>query len=76
MGFVARYDYRCSTCEQVFEVSRPMAEADAPVTCPDGHVGAKRQLAVFATSGFAAPSATACGVSPGAASGCCGGACG
>ena len=72
---MARYDYRCSTCDTVFEVSRPMDEADAPVTCPDGHLGAKRQLAVFATSGFAAPDAPACGVGP-AAGGCCGGACG
>lgn len=48
------YDYRCRTCDEVFEQRRPMAEADRPTTCPSGHVGAVRLLAVFATTGFAA----------------------
>ena len=25
-----RYDYRCTTCEATYELSRPMAEADEP----------------------------------------------
>jgi len=41
---MAHYDYRCDTCEAVFEECRPMAAADAPARCPDGHVGATRLL--------------------------------
>jgi putative FmdB family regulatory protein len=61
------YDYRCSTCDEVFEASRPMAEADAPITCPSGHEGARRLLAVFATPGQAS--------APAPSGGCCGGGC-
>jgi hypothetical protein len=31
-----------------------MVDADAPATCPEGHVGARRLLPVFATTGLAA----------------------
>ena len=48
------YEFRCSTCHAVFDERRPMADADAPATCPDGHVGARRLLPVFATTGHAA----------------------
>ena len=48
------YDYRCSTCHAVFDERRPMADADAPASCPDGHAGASRLLPVFATTGRAA----------------------
>lgn len=44
-----RYDFRCRTCGAVYEERRSMAEADAPATCPEGHVGAARLLPVFAT---------------------------
>ncbi len=47
------YEFRCSTCHAVFDERRPMAVADAPVTCPDGHEGARRLLPVFATVGQA-----------------------
>jgi putative FmdB family regulatory protein len=67
---MARYEYRCRTCEQVFEERRPMADADAPAVCPAGHVGAVRLLPVFSTAGFGerasappagAPAAGGCG---------------
>ena len=48
------YEFRCSTCHAVFDERRPMADADAPATCPNGHVGARRLLPVFATMGLAA----------------------
>ena len=68
------YEFRCSTCHAVFDERRPMAGADAPATCPAGHVGATRLLPVFATTGLAAPppSAGACGapVAGGCGSGC------
>ena len=65
-----RYDYRCSTCETTYELSRPMAEADDPATCPEGHIGAARMLPVFAVPGGAvAP------MPSGGGGGCCGGGC-
>lgn len=64
---MARYDYRCTTCMQVFELSRPMTAADDTAVCPAGHEGATRLLAVFATTGGA--------TAPVAAGGCCGGGC-
>ncbi len=51
------YEFRCSTCDAVFDERRPMADADAPAACPDGHVGARRLLPVFATTGLADPPA-------------------
>ena len=32
-----RYEYRCRTCGDTFELSRPMAESSAPAACPAGH---------------------------------------
>ena len=69
---MATYEYRCGPCDDTFEVSRPMAEADAPTVCPSGHADTKRLLSVFASTGGASPSAAP---SMGGG-GCCGGACG
>jgi hypothetical protein len=50
-----------------------MAQADAPARCPDGHVGARRLLPVFATTGLAAePAGGVCGAP---VAGGCGGGC-
>jgi putative FmdB family regulatory protein len=63
------YEYRCRTCDEMFEVRRPMAESAAPASCPRGHGDAVRLLSMFAGTGLAsAPSA--------AGGGCCGGSCG
>ncbi|MGH8980280.1 MAG: zinc ribbon domain-containing protein [Acidimicrobiales bacterium] len=51
------YDFRCRTCGAVFEERRAMVDADAPATCPDGHVGAARLLPVFAATGRAGSAA-------------------
>jgi putative FmdB family regulatory protein len=68
------YEFCCSTCHAVFDDRRPMADADAPATCPAGHVGATRLIPVFATTGLATPprGAGACGapVVGGCGSGC------
>jgi putative FmdB family regulatory protein len=67
------YEFRCTTCHAVYDERRPMAEADAPATCPGGHTGATRLLPVFATTGLAAaPAGGACGapVAGGCGSGC------
>ena len=45
------YEYRCRTCDDVFEMRRPMSESSEPATCPDGHPGAVRLLSVFASVG-------------------------
>ena len=70
-----RYDFKCRTCERTYEVTRAMADADAPATCPDGHVGAVRLLPMFATTGFAT-TGSASGPAPApSGGGCCGGGC-
>jgi len=66
---VATYEFRCRACGATFEQRRPMAEADDPATCPDGHRDTTRLLSVFASTGGAMPAPTGGG-------GCCGGACG
>jgi putative FmdB family regulatory protein len=73
------YEFRCSTCHAVFDERRPMADADAPACCPDGHFGARRLLPVFATTrvssepaGGAAGGAGLCGAP---VAGGCGGGC-
>lgn len=69
---MATYEYRCRRCDDTFELSRPMAQADAPAVCPAGHADTKRLLSVFASTGGASPS----GAPPMSGGGCCGGACG
>jgi len=71
------YEFRCPECETVFEARRPMAEASDPIDCPNGHVGSRRLLSVFASTG----AASAGGGAPAPAArpsggGCCGGMCG
>ena len=67
------YEYRCLSCDELFEVRRTMAEADDGVTCPDGHGDTRRLLSVFGTSGRASQTATA--TVPAAPMGGCGGGC-
>lgn len=43
------YEYRCRTCDEVFEARRAMAEADDPIPCTSGHTDATRLLSVFAS---------------------------
>ena len=66
------YEFRCPTCDERFELRRPMRDVDVPATCPQGHAGAVRLLPVFAAIGTAAASDLGCG----AGTACCGGACG
>ena len=42
------YEYHCKTCEDSFEVLRPMG-AMAVGTCPEGHAGVTKVLSTFAT---------------------------
>ncbi|WP_437054280.1 FmdB family zinc ribbon protein [Streptomyces sp. enrichment culture] len=71
-----RYEYRCRSCGDTFELSRPMAESSAPAACPAGHDDTVKLLSTVAVGGSAATSAPA--PSPGGGGGgggCCGGGC-
>ena len=57
LAAIAVYEYRCRTCDDLFELRRPMSESDAPAQCPHGHVDTVRLLSVFASAG--APNAGA-----------------
>lgn len=50
---MAVYEYRCRTCDDLFELRRPMSESDAPAECPQGHAETVRLLSVFASAGVA-----------------------
>ncbi|MGW6911023.1 FmdB family zinc ribbon protein [Streptomyces sp. NPDC054940] len=68
-----RYEYRCRSCGDTFELSRPMAESSAPAACPVGHEDTVKLLSTVAVGGTAsAPAARPAG---GGGGGCCGGGC-
>ncbi|WP_098242272.1 FmdB family zinc ribbon protein [Streptomyces formicae] len=66
-----RYEFRCRSCGDTFELSRPMAESSAPAVCPVGHEDTVKLLSAVAVGGSSAPSAP----SGGGGGGCCGGGC-
>ena len=43
------YEYVCLSCQTKFTLLRPMAQANEPAECPDGHGRAPRVLSVFAS---------------------------
>lgn len=63
------YDYRCRTCDAVFEVRRGLDEASAPAACPQGHVETSRVFTPVAVGGGGAADPAPSG------GGCCGGGC-
>ncbi|AZP17433.1 putative FmdB family regulatory protein [Streptomyces sp. TLI_55] len=65
-----RYEYRCRSCGDTFELSRPMAESSAPATCPAGHEDTVKLLSTVAVGGTASAAPA-----PKAGGGCCGGGC-
>ncbi|MEU3399129.1 FmdB family zinc ribbon protein [Streptomyces filamentosus] len=67
-----RYEYRCRTCGDTFELSRPMAESSAPASCPAGHDDTVKLLSAVAVGGSASAGAAPAG---GGGGGCCGGGC-
>ncbi|ARP70034.1 FmdB family transcriptional regulator [Streptomyces pluripotens] len=70
-----RYEYRCRTCGDSFELSRPMAESAAPATCPEGHDDTVKLLSTVAVGGASAAPAPAPAPRAGGGGGCCGGGC-
>jgi len=67
-----RYDVRCRACGHTFEVQRPMAAADDPAPCPNGHDDTVRLLPTIAVTGISGGAPAPAG----GGGGCCGGACG
>ncbi|MFV5991043.1 FmdB family zinc ribbon protein [Streptomyces sp. NPDC056231] len=70
-----RYEYRCRSCGDTFELSRPMAESSAPASCPAGHEDTVKLLSTVAVGGGSATSAPAAPSGGGGGGGCCGGGC-
>ncbi|WP_212910442.1 zinc ribbon domain-containing protein [Streptomyces sp. TS71-3] len=68
-----RYEYRCRSCGDTFELNRPMAESSAPATCPAGHDDTVKLLSTVAVGGTATATRGATG--GGGGGGCCGGGC-
>ncbi|MEV2249425.1 zinc ribbon domain-containing protein [Streptomyces sp. NPDC050147] len=68
-----RYEYRCRSCGDTFELSRPMAESAAPAPCPAGHEDTVKLLSTVAVGG--STSAPAPAPRGGGGGGCCGGGC-
>ncbi|MWA10883.1 FmdB family zinc ribbon protein [Streptomyces sp. BA2] len=68
-----RYEYRCRSCGDTFELSRPMAESAAPAACPAGHEDTVKLLSTVAVGGStSSPTPAPRG---GGGGGCCGGGC-
>ncbi|MCX5198029.1 zinc ribbon domain-containing protein [Streptomyces sp. NBC_00249] len=68
-----RYEYRCRTCDDTFELSRPMAESSAPADCPSGHADTVKLLSAVAVGGSSSAPAPAARAMGGGGGGCCGG---
>jgi putative FmdB family regulatory protein len=74
LGGMPRYEFRCRACGDTFEVTRPIREASAAASCPQGHDDTVKLLSTVALTGRGGGSAAPAGGGP--AGGCCGGACG
>ncbi|MET9362543.1 zinc ribbon domain-containing protein [Streptomyces sp. NPDC006632] len=70
-----RYEYRCRSCGDTFELSRPMAESAAPAACPVGHDDTVKLLSTVAVGGSAKSGPAPAGGGGGGGGGCCGGGC-
>ncbi|MFS8203990.1 FmdB family zinc ribbon protein [Streptomyces sp. CWNU-52B] len=70
-----RYEYRCRTCGDTFEKSRPMAESSVPAACPSGHDDTVKLLSTVAVAVGGSASAPAPAPQAGGGGGCCGGGC-
>jgi putative FmdB family regulatory protein len=70
---VPTYVYRCVTCDDDFELDRPMSQSSDPAACPSGHTKTMRKLTGFTS--VTANGTTPVKSGPPAAAGGCGGAC-
>ncbi|MBO0511407.1 FmdB family zinc ribbon protein [Streptomyces beijiangensis] len=67
-----RYEYRCRSCGDTFEVNRPMVRSSDPASCPAGHDDTVKLLSAVAVGGTKAAGPAPSG---GGGGGCCGGGC-
>ena len=81
---MALYEYKCSDCDERFELMRSMSAADEPAQCPEcAGTDSRRLISNFASI---TPGASALSTNPvmdariasagGGGGGCCGGGCG
>ncbi|MFC5153380.1 zinc ribbon domain-containing protein [Streptomyces amakusaensis] len=70
-----RYDFRCRSCGDTFEVNRPMAQSSDPAVCPSGHDDTVKLLSAVAVGGSASASGPSPAPGGGGGGGCCGGGC-
>jgi putative FmdB family regulatory protein len=70
---VPTYEFRCRTCDSVFEERRPMAQVAEPAACPDGHADTVRLLSFLAATRPDRANGGAAMAAPGAGGGCGGG---
>ena len=71
------YEYKCSECETRFDLLRAMADADAPIACPQcGSRDTRRMISLFSavgSEGVIAGAGASCGsCSPSASCATCG----
>ena len=77
---MALYEYKCSDCEERFELMRPMSAADDLAECPEcGGTESRRLISNFASI---TPGASTLSTNPvmdarmaSGGGGCCGGSC-
>lgn len=74
LGGMPRYDVRCRTCGDTFEVTRSITRLDEPALCPQGHDDTVRLLPAVGVMRGAA-TAPAARTAPATGGGCCGGGC-
>jgi len=72
---MARYEYRCRACGDTFELSRPMAEAGDPATCPAGHDDTVKLISAVAVNVGGKTGGARAAEASGGGGGCCGGGC-
>ncbi|MEV4491413.1 zinc ribbon domain-containing protein [Micromonospora coxensis] len=70
-----RYEFRCRACGDTFEVNRPMADAGAPASCPQGHADTVKLLSAVAVTGRGGAGTPSTAPAPSGGGGCCGGGC-
>jgi putative FmdB family regulatory protein len=72
-----RYEFRCRSCGDTFEVDRPMRAAGEPADCPRGHGDTVKLLSTVSLAGRSGsgPAPAPVAGRSAAAGGCCGGAC-
>ncbi|MFJ6011324.1 zinc ribbon domain-containing protein [Streptomyces sp. NPDC092952] len=70
-----RYEFRCRSCGDTFELSRPMAQSSDPASCPAGHTDTVKLLSTVAVGGSSSGRPAPAAPSGGGGGGCCGGGC-